>query len=130
MLEGSEWTKIYEYSFNASPGKADCFLSCASVAGIKTSRYAYQVSLAALGTLGNEAFQAQSEFGNNEDWKEDLKRRSATATYWFTAIELQMLLVSFVRSLCQSDFSLFTASFEAMLPWLAGLDHLLLQMNL
>ena len=36
-----------------------------------------------------------------------------------------MLLFSFVRSLHlrQYDFSLFTASFEAMLPWLASLDH-------
>ena len=34
-----------------------------------------------------------------------------------------MVLFSFVRSLRQSDFSLFTASFEAMLLWLAALDH-------
>ena len=37
--------------------------------------------------------------------------------------ELEMLLFSFVHSLHQSDFSLFTASFEAMLPWLAALNH-------
>ena len=81
------------------------------------------MSLAALVTLANEAFQAQSEYQNYKDWKEDLKRRSATATYWFTVIELEMLLFLFVRSLRQSDFSLFTPSFEAMLPWLAALDH-------
>ena len=34
-----------------------------------------------------------------------------------------MLLFSFVRSLHQSCFSLFTASFEALLPWLAALDN-------
>ena len=38
-------------------------------------------------------------------------------------IELEILLFSFVRSLRQSDLSLFTVSFEAMLPWLAALDH-------
>ena len=48
---------------------------------------------------------------------------SATATYWFTVIELEILLFSFVRSLHQSDFSLFAVSFEASLPWLAVLDH-------
>ena len=37
--------------------------------------------------------------------------------------ELEMLHFSFGRSLRQSDFSLFTASFEAMLPWLAALNH-------
>ena len=58
-LEGSEWTKIYEYSSNNSPGKGNSFLSCEGVAGIKRSQYAHQVSLAALVILGNEAFQAQ-----------------------------------------------------------------------
>ena len=122
-LRGSGWTKIYEYSSNTSPGKADSFLSCAGVARIKRSRYEHKVSLAALVTLANEAFQAQSEFRNYKDWKEDLKRRSATATYWLTVIELGMLHFSFGRSQRQSDFSLFTASFEAMLTWLAALNH-------
>ena len=98
-LEGSGWTKIYEYSSDTFKGKADSFLSCADVAGIKSSRYAHQVPLAALVTLANEAFQAQSQFRNYKDCKEDLKRRSATGTYWFTVIELEMLLFSFVRSL-------------------------------
>ena len=85
--------------------------------------YAYQVSLAALVTLANEAFQAQTEFRNYKDWKEDLKKRSATGMYWFTMIELEMLLFSFVCSLRQSDYSLFTALFEAMLQWLAACNQ-------
>ena len=63
-LEGIGWTKVYEYSSNTSPRKADSFLSCAGVAGIKRFRYAQQVSLAALVTLANEAIQAQSKFQN------------------------------------------------------------------
>ena len=122
-LKRSGWAKIYEYSSNSSPGKADSFLSCAGVVGIKRFRYAHQVSLTALVTLANEAFQAQSEFWDYKDWKEGLKRRSATAMYWFTVTELEMLLFSFARGLRQSVFSLFTASFEAMLPWLAALGH-------
>ena len=47
-MVGSGWIKIYEYSFNTSPGKADRFLSCAGVARIKWSRYVHQVSLALL----------------------------------------------------------------------------------
>ena len=89
-LEGSGWTKIYKYSSNSTPGKADSFLSCAGVPGIKKSRCAHQVSLAAFATLANEAFQP--EFRNYKDWKEDFNGRSATATYWFTVIELEMLL--------------------------------------
>ena len=53
--------------------------------------------------------------------KEDLQLQR-TGLLW---TELEMLLFSFVRSLRlrQYDFSLFTASFEAMLPWLASLDQ-------
>ena len=40
-LEGSGWTKIYEYLWNTSTRKADSFLSCAGDAGIKRSRYAH-----------------------------------------------------------------------------------------
>ena len=78
--------------------------------------------LAILVNLAKVAFQAQSEFRNYKDWK-DPKRRSAAAMYWFTVIELEMLLFSFVRSPRQFDFSLFTASFEVMLPWLAAHNH-------
>ena len=88
---------------------------------IKRSRYAHQVSLVSFITLANEVFHAQSEFQIYKYWKQDLKRRSATTTYWFTVTELEMLFFSFVRNLHQSDFSLFTASFEAMLPWLVAL---------
>ena len=82
------------------------------------------MSLTAHVTLGNERFQAHSEFRNYKDGKEDLKRRSAAATYWFTVIERERLLFSLALSLRQSDFSLFTAlKIVAMLPWLAALDH-------
>ena len=78
------------------------------------------MSLASRVTLANKAFP---QFRNCKDWNEDLKRRFPTATHWFTVIELEMLLFSFVYNLRQSDVSLFMASFEAMLPWLARLDH-------
>ena len=52
--EWDGWTN-YKYSSNTSPGKAGSFLSCAGAAGIKRSRFAHQVSLAALVTLANEA---------------------------------------------------------------------------
>ena len=60
--------------------------------------------MAALVTLANEDFQAQSEFRNYKGRKKDLKRRSATATYSFTVIELEILLFSFVCSVPQSLF--------------------------
>ena len=44
-------------------------------------------------------------------------------TNFISLVLYSLLLFWFVRSLRQSDFSLFTASFEAMLPWLAALDH-------
>ena len=42
---------MYEYSTITTPGKADGLLTCAGMSGVKRSRYAHQVTLAALYTL-------------------------------------------------------------------------------
>ena len=62
-----------------------------------------------LSLFANEAFQAQSEFRNYKDRKKDLKRRSATATYSFAVIELEILLFSFVCSVPQSLFVVYNS---------------------
>ena len=43
-LEGSGWTKIYDYSTIGTPGRTDSFLTCSGISGIKRSRYADQVT--------------------------------------------------------------------------------------
>ena len=121
-LEGSGWTKIYDFSKICRVGKADSFLTCAGKAGIKRSRYAHEVTLAALVTLANEAF-SQSIYQDYHTWKNNLIENSSTAQFWFTVIEMEVLLFSFVKSLRESDFKQFVGCLQNMIPWIACLDH-------
>ena len=61
-LEKSGWVEVYDYALINPNGKADSFLTCSGGAGIKRARYAHQLTLAALSTLANEAFNNQREF--------------------------------------------------------------------
>ena len=76
-----------------------------------------------LSLLLMKLFKHKLNFGITKTGKKTSKKRSATGMYWFTIIELETLLFSFVCSLRQSDFSLFTALFEAMLQWLAACNQ-------
>ena len=103
-LEKSGWTEIYDYGKINSNGVPDAFLTCSGAAGIKRSRYAHQLTLAALTTLAHEAFNSQSEISDFEEWKCQLESKSTTAKYWFTVIDLEKILFAFVRSLRESNF--------------------------
>ena len=122
-LEGSGWTKIYDFSKINLVGRADSFLTCAGVAGIKRSRYAHQVTLASLMTLASEAFALQTDFEDFDCWKESLIKESPTANFWFTVIEMEILLFVFIRSLRESDFQTFITCLRQMMTWFAALDH-------
>ena len=88
-LEGSGWVIIFERARMTTLGCIDSFLSGSK---IKRSRYAHQVSLAALIKLARQAFEAQNEYLDYSDWKRNRCSQSATVSYWFTVIELEVLL--------------------------------------
>ena len=106
-LYGSYWQLVrrqwvdenLRYSTITTGGKADGLLTCAGVSVVKRSRYAHQVTLAALHTLSMDAFKSQSEFSDYSDWRQNLENESVTAKFWFTVIYMQVLLFIFVRSL-------------------------------
>ena len=90
----------------------DSFLTCSGDAGIKRSRYAHQRTLAPFATLANEAFTSQMGYTDFKAWKANLEKKATTSNYWFTVIELEMLLFIFLRSLRESKFDLFIKYFE------------------
>ena len=119
-LEGSGWTELLEKSKINTTGRIESFLHGSKV---KRSRYAHQVTLGALMKLSNLAFQNQNKFSSYDEWKEEISKVSVNAQYWFTVIELQTLLFTFIKSLRTSDFSLFLSCLRDILPWFFALDH-------
>ena len=97
-LADSDWCEIYERAEISTPARIDSFLKGKHV---KRSRYAQQVTLATL-------FQyQQTQHTNYEERRNEVSALSATATYWFTIIELETKLFMFLKSVRSADFDLF-----------------------
>ena len=92
-LEGSGWTKIYDYSSVSTSGRVDSFLTVTGVSGIKRSRYAHQLTLSVLVTLAREGFELQLEYSDYSQWQENLERKSTKANYLFKVIKLEKVLL-------------------------------------
>ena len=50
---------------------------------VKRTRYAHQVTLAALKKLTDVAFQDQTEFADFESWRKSIKDKNANNCFWF-----------------------------------------------
>jgi len=74
-------------------------------------------------TLASEAFALQTDFEDFYCWKESLIKESPTANFWFTVIEMEILLFVFLRSLREPDFQTFITCLRQMMTWFAELDH-------
>ena len=72
--------------------------------------------------LAQEAFKT-SGIESFESWKKQRIQESPTANYWFTAIDLILILFMFVKSIRESNFKLYVKVIELMLPWYFALDH-------
>ena len=119
-LEGSGWTGVFQKANFNKVGRIESFLSGSK---IKRSRYAYQVSLAALVTMSNIAFESQNDIGTYGEWSKKTYERSVNALYWFTVIDLEVLLFMFVRSLREANFRLFISCLSSICTWMFALDH-------
>ena len=52
-----------------------------------------------------------------------MRKISTNFEYWYTVLELQSILLTFVRSIRICDFQMFIASLENIVPWMFSLDH-------
>ena len=120
-LEGSGWVTIFERARMTTVGRIDSFLSGSK---IKRSRYVHHVSLAALIKLARQAFEDQNEYLDYSDWERERCCQSASVSYWFTVIDLEVLLFMLIRSLREGDFPLFITSLENIVQWMFSLNHI------
>lgn len=122
-LVGSGWTEIMTIAGVATAGRCESFLHGSHV---KRTRYAHEVTLAALHILRKEAFNAcYLDAVDGDDITTWINRRtseSAQFQFWNTAITLQTLLLTFVRSIRESNFPLFIDTLKQICPWLFALD--------
>ena len=110
----------------ASSGIADSFLKASHV---KRTRRAHQVTACALHILLQKAYTQyctmlpeESEPASVENWCSQVSA-CPTFHFWRIALSLEILLLIFVRSLRDGNFSLYIEVLDEMAPWFFALDH-------
>ena len=100
-----------EESGVATFGKADSFLRGAYV---KRSRYAHQVTACSLYQLLSDAY-SESSATDFETFSNE-KSSFPQFRFWLTTLELELLLLTFVRSLHEGNFHLCIEALHKMAP--------------
>lgn len=106
----------------ATPGVSEGILKSSH---IKRARYAHEVSLMALNIVLFEKFKNETGEEDNKyvEWIETKRRKSVQFQYWITTMELQAILLQFVKSERTADFDEFISVLEKMCPWYLATDH-------
>ena len=120
-LESSGWTESLVKAKITSPGKAESFLSDSHP---KCSRYTLQVTCASLSLLISEEHQQSHSKNDQNSWMAEKKRLSPQFLYWCTAMELETLLLSLIKSMRTFNFSMFIDCLEKIAPWMFEMDHI------
>ena len=120
-LQESGWTVVLKKANLNNPGVVESFLSDSHV---KRSRYAHEVTACSLYILLNMAFTEQNEY---EDMKTFISERCSKYPlfkYWYITLELEVLLLSFVRSFREKKFDLYVSSLKQIACWAFAFDHI------
>ncbi len=124
-LEDSGWTDSLVHAGIATSGKADSFLKASH---LTRTRHIHQVITAAIYTLQMNAYDSYSEDGRDglldfSTWCIEMGEKHVQFKYWSITLELQLLILMFVRSLRTSSFDIYVNCLEQLAPWFCALDH-------
>ena len=125
-LEGSGWKEALIQAEIATPGTADSFLHATHVA---RTRAAHQVSVSALYILQQRAYshycreETEEKHVNFEEWCHQRTESFPQFQYWATIMELELLILVFVRSLRQASFPMYMEALTGLACWFHALDH-------
>ena len=127
LLEDSGWTAALVDADVATAGTADSFIK---VANIKRTRKAHQVTVSSLYALLQSAYaKYQQDLDDDDcalspdDWCAQKVLQVPQFHFWYLTMQLELLLLIFLRSIRQANFSLYVDSSAKMLPWFFALNH-------
>ncbi len=111
----------------SSAGVAESFLKSSH---ISRTRHAHQVTACTLFILLKKAYHDYVCNNPEEDppisfetWYTQRKTECPQFLYWFTCLELELLVFSFVRSLRTGNFDLYVNTLTKLTPWFFSLNH-------
>ena len=126
-LDESGWTAALVDANVASDGTAESFIKATSVT---RSRRAHQVTASCLYVLLKKAYAKYTEGQNDgddtllfDDWCNKQISAVPQFQFWYTTLQLELLLLVYLRSLRQANFTLYIDALSKMLPWFFALNH-------
>ena len=99
----------------------ESFLSSSHV---KHTRHAHEVTACTLYSLLRQAYQESDCESSFDDFCDEQIKRDPQFRYWLIIMRLEVILLSFVRSLRQGNFELYIESLKKLAPWMFALDHI------
>lgn len=129
ILRDSGWTGALIEAEIATSGTAESFLACFNV---PRTRHAHQVTACALFELLMSAYEISNEgnLGNESvtfedlmNWCKDKENAHPQFKFWSSVLNLELLVLSCIRSFRESDFELYKQSLANLIPHFFGLDR-------
>ena len=126
-LEQSGWSEALTLSDVATAGRAESYLNAAH---LTRTRYAHEVTAAALYILQQDAYEdyliQQTSSGRPqpfEDWCVKMRESNPQFMYWSLVLELELTVLSFLRSIRSSSFKDYVDALERLIPWFFALNR-------
>lgn len=127
LLEGSGWTEALVQAGVPTSGTADSFRKASHVT--RTVR-AHQVTASSLYLLQQSAYRKYiqtlddaSEMMPFEDWCDSWSDACPQFQFWYLILQLELIVIVYVRSLREADFLLYIEALSKIFPWFFSLDH-------
>ena len=129
-LEDSGWTEALVQANVTSPGKAEAFLKASH---INRTRYAHEVTASSLYILLKKSYdlyrddrdetEPSQETDDFDDWCNQRIESCPHFQYWYLVLQLELLVLTYVRSLREGNFSSYIESLTKLAPWFFLTDH-------
>eukprot|EP00112_Aurelia_sp_Birch-Aquarium-sp1_P025733 Seg873.8 transcript_id=Seg873.8/GoldUCD/mRNA.D3Y31 product="hypothetical protein" protein_id=Seg873.8/GoldUCD/D3Y31 len=124
-LENNGWVEALVQGNVFTAGVADSLIKVSHVARTKQ---AHQITASALALLLDEAYEIYKRkvpqvYESKEEWINRRKRESPQFQYWHIPFQLEVLVLSFVKSLKSANFQLYLECITKLAPWFFSLDH-------
>jgi len=126
-LDSDGWTAALVSANVISSGKADALLQVSHVA---RTLYFHQVTVACLYIMQQKAYAHYVDSVGVTATADDFKTWCLTQSqkhpqfmYWSQTISLQLAVLTFVRSIRESNFELYVCALSKIIPWFFALDR-------
>ena len=126
-LHESGWTAALVQANITTSGKADAML-CAS--HVTRTRYAHQVTAAALYILQTNGYDTYTRSNDGEDqplgfepWCDHQAASHPQFKFWALVLQLELTVLLYIRSIREGNFLLYVESLGQIVPWFFAMDQ-------